>query len=121
MAGFKVGEDVMIFVGVKGKVSEVVGDTLTVAGHKLPIRMGDGVVYLSDCEAPASATPAAPLPAVASGVRYVNDGYCDRNAYADAVVPILEAAHRAHDDAHVGNFAYCDNPICKAVREEANA
>jgi hypothetical protein len=121
MSGYTVGEPAALAVYVEGTVEEIADDTVTIAGHVLPRRIGGGVRTLSTswpettrCDGDHSECEESHCaecydcrgegPVCGSDWRTV-DG-------------IEEAVERAHSDAgHAGPYRYCADLICTAVRE----
>jgi len=100
---YEVGKTADLVVHVHGKVTDKTDDHIVIAGHVLPRRLGDGVVTLSTHWPRPEIIKAAPT-------------YCGDECEAGDLTEVLDAARLAHDDHHKPNWAYCDDPICAAVR-----
>ena len=103
-ATYELGETADLVVHVRGEVTAMSDDHITIAGHALPRQLGDGVVTLSTT-----------WPQTEERQIIVDcDGGCEVDG--DTVAVVVDAARRAHDDHHGPAWAHCDDPICAAVR-----
>lgn len=107
---YEVGKTADLVVHVQGIVTALTDEQITIAGHALPRQLGNGVVTLS-VEWPRPET-----------VRVGSDdcegecGYTDDCQVVQTAEDVVDAARRAHDEAHAPNWAYCEDAICAAVR-----
>lgn len=124
MNGYTVGEPAALAVYVEGTVEEISDDTITIAGHVLPRRIGGGVRTLSTSW-PETTRCDGDHDECEEDHCDDCDDCCNDTRGSDGcggdwrtVDGIEEAVERAHDDAdHAGVYRYCADPICTAVRE----
>lgn len=107
---YAVGKTADLVVHVHGEVTAMTGDQITIAGHALPRQLGNGVVTLS------THWPRSEIVRVDSDDCEGECGYTDDRQVVETAEDVVDAARRAHDEAHVPNWAYCEDAICAAVR-----
>ena len=107
---YEVGKTADLVVHVHGEVTAMTGDQITIAGHALPRQLGNGVVTLS------TEWPRPEIVRVDSDDCEGACGYTDDRQVVETVEDVVDAARRAHDEAHDPNWAYCEDAICAAVR-----
>jgi hypothetical protein len=115
---WKVGaKDAVCLVGVQGEITAIGDGTITIAGHTLPTRMGDGVRHLS-MRFPGPGEDECDRAHCADGDcdpdDYCNEPHVDGSA-AERLVGIVEGEHDAQ--LHPGAFRFCREPLCSAAQE----
>ncbi len=97
-----VGQEGTYVVGIRGPITAAGDGTVTIGGHTLPIRLGDGVVYAS------TVLPDVPTTIVLDE--------CDCAEVVERLPDsVVDAVHRMHDDEHQGAFIHCSHEVCREV------
>ncbi len=111
LRSYAVGETNRLIVGVEGVVEAITEDTLTIAGHTLPKRLGSGVRYLSmvwpESEIDCERDHCGPECDVAEPIDIDEDLRADH----EALLEVLEVWH--HDHHSPGAFRFCTHPVCR--------
>lgn len=108
-----VGDVGIYVVGVEGVITEMTDGTITIGGHKLPLRTSDTVKYLSvvwpedgeECSR-AHCTPDCDVNTSCG---------CDPDE-GHTVESLLEIIRDHHNAIHPGAFPTCSWTLCKEVQ-----
>lgn len=115
---FKVGEEATYVAGVRGVVDAIADDSITIAGHTLPTRVGGPLVY-SSVDLPEGPDEC--------GRAHCADGDCDDDDFCtrdhvdstawQAVTGLVQALEDEHDaQLHPGPFRFCRETLCGAAQ-----
>ncbi|MEE6280194.1 hypothetical protein [Georgenia sp. MJ170] len=102
----------------EGPVEHVDADTVTIAGHRLPLRLGGPIRHLST-QPPPSPDDTHDCTEWCTREHVTDDR--DSSDELDALDELEVATRRRHDDEHPDPLRFCPDPVCRALDELEDA